>query len=608
MHIFTDLIWLLGNIIWKYVSEGWLFFVAHLYILYILYRKTWLVRMRQEIAALEAWHPYDPALPAEPDSAEIAAAASNTISAHTTTSTETTKILNEYVTECEKLGSQGLFIPMTDYSDRLDSIVDGMISELHDRTNLFLVVGIAGTLFGLFEFALNSYQELQAGDGGASNPVLKLGEHLSSSMAKAFPVGFMGLAFTLIAQIWSTGREEKLRVALSGATRRALERREKVSVSQAEVVRKAAGVIQSSMEPLKDLRVTLTETIQPVVNTFGARLDEALKLIRHQVGHLQQTTGSLQVAIAEMQNGANTLAHTAGRMEGMFQMVPQVLSDLSQMQQEQKEASRILYQSQDQQAAQLRQLGDRLDQTAAKLSDLPGRLSDDFKTSFETLGTQALDSWRKMSGGFNDNLQREYVNYIEKLQGEVEKISGNLAKAGDEWQRIGQNATTVLQQPILNLVNELRKSISGDLRSLEQTIATRYPDIVQNLDGFIGGLGDSVGKTQQIQNALDAWLQNATRAQAQLAEIQSKLGEISARLNDGRSPALDPKLVELINNSQSELKRINAGISDIRVNLPQSGDGVAGELQKANHTMVKILKSVERRGLLGRWRRSGKES
>jgi Mg2+ and Co2+ transporter CorA len=603
MNIFTELIWLLGNIIWKYVSEGWLFFGAHLYILYILYKKTWLVRMRQEIAALEAWRPYGPVAPAGPDSAEIAAA-SNAVSANTTTATETTKILNEYVTECEKLGSQGLFIPMTDYSDRLDSIVDGMISELHDRTNLFLVVGIAGTLFGLFEFALNAYQELQAGDGGASNPVLKLGEHLSGSMAKAFPVGFMGLTFTLVAQIWSTGREEELRVALSGATRRALERREKVSVSQAEVVRQASSVIQSSMEPLKDLRTTLTDTIQPVVKSFGMRLDEALRLIRDQVGHLQQTTGGLQIAIIEMQNGVNMLGKTAVGMGGLFKLVPQVLSDLSQMQSEQKEASRILYQSQDQQAAQLRQLGDRLDQTVVKLSDLPERLSENFKSSFEILGTQALDSWQKMSGGFNDNLQREYVNYIEALRVKVDEISDNLLKAGKEWERIGQNATAILQQPILDLVNELRSTISGDLRSLERTLATRYPTIIQDLDNFAERLGDSVGKTRQIQDTLDAWLLNATRAQAQLTEMQSAFGEISARLRDGQASALDGKLVELMTGNQSELKSIGERISDIGKNLPRSGDGVAGELQQANRSLEKILENVKRRRLLDRFRRS----
>src|SRR4051794_25440030 len=49
-------------------------------------------------------------------------------------------ILNSFVRECKRVGSRGTFIPMTDYSDRIDAIADGLVSAIHDRVNMFLVV------------------------------------------------------------------------------------------------------------------------------------------------------------------------------------------------------------------------------------------------------------------------------------------------------------------------------------------------------------------------------------------------------------------------------------------------------------------------------------
>src|SRR5436305_1577408 len=121
----------LGRLLSGYFDAGWPFAALHAVVLFFVVYKTWFRKIRTETKALESW---------KSDRSSIRKG-------------ETTPVLDRFVEDSEALGPQGILVPMTDYSDRLDSSVDGMVSELHDRINLLLLVGIAGSLFGLYEFA-----------------------------------------------------------------------------------------------------------------------------------------------------------------------------------------------------------------------------------------------------------------------------------------------------------------------------------------------------------------------------------------------------------------------------------------------------------------------
>src|SRR5205807_6729309 len=64
--------------------------------------------------------------------------------------------LKLFLTEAERGRNQGVLISMMDYSSRIDAIIEGMGDQLHNSANLFLIVGLAGTFFGMAEFGMRA--------------------------------------------------------------------------------------------------------------------------------------------------------------------------------------------------------------------------------------------------------------------------------------------------------------------------------------------------------------------------------------------------------------------------------------------------------------------
>src|ERR1700674_3788403 len=61
--------------------------------------------------------------------------------------------LEVFLEEADRWRVQGVVLPLSDYSDRIDSLIEGLVDRLHNAVNLFLVAGLAGTFFGMAEFA-----------------------------------------------------------------------------------------------------------------------------------------------------------------------------------------------------------------------------------------------------------------------------------------------------------------------------------------------------------------------------------------------------------------------------------------------------------------------
>jgi hypothetical protein len=127
-------------------------------------------------------------------------------------------------------------------------------SSLHSRVNLFLVVGVAGTFFALFQFALKV--------SGAGADVAK---SLREGLVLAFPVGFFGLVWTLLGHYAAFALEQELRRSVNGAIQRVMGQRQAYSHS-------VLDEISAALKPLKDLQGTLGETLQPVLESLRAEL------------------------------------------------------------------------------------------------------------------------------------------------------------------------------------------------------------------------------------------------------------------------------------------------------------------------------------------------
>src|SRR5215469_3176883 len=124
--------------------------------------------------------------------------------------------LRLFLEESERWRHQGVAVAMTDYSDRIDSFIEGLTDQLHNGVNLFLIVGLAGTFFGMAEFAR------QAPSISASADPKDVLEALKNALGHSFPVGFVGLCLTIAAHPVAAWLEARLRRATKDAVNQAL--------------------------------------------------------------------------------------------------------------------------------------------------------------------------------------------------------------------------------------------------------------------------------------------------------------------------------------------------------------------------------------------------
>src|SRR5262249_6255149 len=143
---------------------------------------------------------------------------------------------------------------------------------------------------------------------------------------------------TFLAQLLSAQPESRLRAAVAGATRLALERRKDTSVSQVEKLSQAVAAMQKAMQPLENLSATLSQGLKPVADTFGKRLDELLEMTKGQFDHTQQATQNLQETIVGLKEGVNSINAVTTRVEGLFRQLPVMLNSLATLQDRQRES------------------------------------------------------------------------------------------------------------------------------------------------------------------------------------------------------------------------------------------------------------------------------
>ncbi|MDX2044367.1 MAG: methyl-accepting chemotaxis protein [Acidobacteriota bacterium] len=587
----SDIFWAIAK---GYFFDGWFFAFVHLVVLLFL-RSSW-QSVSNAASELEMWHPKsnqsnDGGVQL-PNSGGVMLLGDG--EKPIPRASQPVSILDLYVGESEKMGAQGAFVPMGDYSDRLDSIIDGLISEMQDRTNLFLIVGIAGTLFGLFEFAFLSYSELQKSDPQAGGQLLKFGEYLSRSMSKAFPVGFMGLVLTLFAQLLSARPEGRLRAALADAARRALERRKEASVSQVENLRQAVAAMQKAMQPLENLSDTLTRGLDPVRETLGERLGELLGLVKEQFDQMQQTNQNLQEAVGKLQGGVNSFGTVTTRMEDSFRQLPAMLDSLSALQNRQRESIEAFDEQVAARLQEAQKLDDVLKEAIRNFGQMPQQLAGDFKEAFNGLGNEALDAWDNYSGEYTKNLQAVYQNFLHSINGSANDVKNGLNEAANEWLRLAQNAESILKEPMRDVFATVRKDVAEDLRNLDRVVAQRYPQAAQDITLFTERLSGLLEQTNQLQGALAVWLTSARESGVQIQSLNRELIQSFNRLPSAAHSGLDPEMFQLLLSNAQQTQVVGQLLREMQKQLVRLENGVYEEMQNATHHLAGLRRDFNR--------------
>ena len=511
-----------------YLVEAWPFALMHLVVILFILRNLYVLRRERKVLG----------------QLEEASAADHTLAA----------VLAQFQRDSKRLGRQGFIIPLTDFSDRLDARTEELIGGLRDLVNILLIIGIAGTMFGVFEFAAGAAGRLSVSGGAeglAASPAIinGLAELLAKSMAKAFPVGIVGLLLTFIFQVIAGRSAQQLQNALSDATQKALQERTQHIVSPTEQLAEAAREVRESLTPLRDLQLTLSDTLQPIVESFGERLDKALQGIDQQLSSIREVTTEVKAATGSLAEGVDALSKQTGQFERLVSEIPRIAEATVALQEEARkaladtadavakaaqaagEASRAAKQAADHVEGipesvrtALRGIAEQLDadfkptlaaleEGAQALGQAPDEITTRLQPALDAFGKRAQVSWRQASTAFVQGVQNEHIQFLTKTGSAVEQATSALKQASDDLARLATN----WDKRILPAVEQTAKDV----------LVAQYPEALQKIKEVSLALEAAAGPVAagtQAAEQLTSRLRNVYEALERLTEVRVPRG------------------------------------------------------------------------------------
>jgi len=528
---------LAARLLRSYAFDAWPFGVLHLVVIAYLVRS--ILRLRDETETLSTW---------DPAAADAVGAAA---------------VLSRFIRDSANLGERGFIVPITDYSDRLDAEVENLVSEVADRTNMLLLVGIAGTLFGVFEFASRTMHV-------RGDVLAQIGEILAESMAKAFPVGFVGLMLMLVFQLALGGPVARLHRAASEATTRALEHRGVVSRTLAETI---ASSIAESMRPVSTLGETVSERLQPVVSALGERLEQSLSLVRLQFGEIDRSTQRFIEATGHLSDSANAMTNTSGRLEELLKSTPKVLANTDRVQQLHKDLLERLGKSFAEHVENANGIADVLQRVRASAEGLPEelvrQLAAGMQPMFERLATDAAATWETLSQELGGELRQAHQDFVRQTAEDIAGVYKSVRGAADQWQRLGDDSRTLISEPLQRTLDTIEASSAqalGTVAEVARSVATAGAGLDRLPEAF------------------------AERTAGSIAPVFAKLAEES--LGEWRKLAsvvhadMQRELSEFVYQSRQEVDRTNVALQEAAAEMRRVTEGAHASLTEPITTAI----------------------
>jgi ABC-type transporter Mla subunit MlaD len=553
-----------------YFVAAWPFFIVHLYVfIQVLRLRRDIVK---EIDALRDWNDRR----GDGVGSECVAA------------------LKQFVDQSERLGSHGVLVPMTDFSDRLDSYVNGQIESLHSRVNLFLIVGVAGTFFAMFGFAWNAVQNL-------GNPA-KLSESLAFSLSQAFPVGFVGLALTFFGHFFAFALEKRFRRAVNLATQYAM-------AARSEAITGIHDRIENALRPLFGLQQTLEQTLTPVIEGFRTNLNQTSELLQQQIQPLREAIGGFGRAVANLEQPSSALLEAAtiipaslGQVNVLHKESLQQLQETSRVVESLsgtvKDSSDSLLSA----AVELRQtpaliagqLGEGIAQLTAVASDGCDKVVQKFDQGLSRMSLASTQAWTDIAGNLGSQFEQVRAplsDAASRLQATCDHLAGvpNYTREQVEAlvQGIGASTTETMQRLATDVNSTWNETGIRFVTETQRHIAAS----VDSMSESMRDTGQTVREAAQNLGHLSINAQAAVR-EAFLAGNQVVVQQLQPHVTQAVMGLQEylPAAVENLHRAEDHSK----ALVDSAAQLPGHIGGVVGELNSAADRWSQLLQQIER--------------
>jgi len=496
---------LIQRLLASYVFDAWPFAILHCIVLLFLARSV--LSVIRHTAELREWSPSV--------ATEDGAAA----------------VLSSFIRDSESLGQRGLVVPITDYSDRLDAEVENLVDEVSERSNLLLLVGIAGTLFGVFELAWRASVVNR-------DRLSEIGLLLSESMAKAFPVGFVGLMLMLVFQFSLALPLARLHRTASDAMRRALEHRGTVSRTLAESI---SDSIAESMKPVSTLGNTVSEHLQPAVTSLGQHLEQWLSLVKLQFGDIDQSTQRFLEATANLQQSSSALTDSSSRLEDLFRAVPKVLARTEKIQNLHDSAMEELTTSMRRDLALVDAAAESLKRLQDGLSELPNTFAERAAVAiapvFERVAIESSKTWRDLVQVVAVDIQRDYAEFIASSREELKSTNSEMRALSESMRQLAETALASMTEPLQTALDTARREATATLAEVGEFVRERYPALRDDMSSFRRAMSDIVKTLTMLNGRLSKKGPRAASIDKERDELSKALHSIASELQTRNKPA-----------------------------------------------------------------------
>jgi hypothetical protein len=596
MDILKELLgslYLLGQLILNYFTYGAPFAVLHALVAVMLVRQTWYRKIRVETQALERWEPRARSGPAGPDGTFEAEAFAPRVSG----TAETTRILDEFVADCDKLGGQGFFIPMTDFSDRLDSIVDGITAEMHDRTNLFILVGVAGTLLGIFEFAFQSQVVINTTGGDPAKTLPGLSDALTRSMSQAFPVGFVGLLLTFFSQVIASFPERRLRTALADATGKALAAREGASRSHANALQDSVKTMQETMgssvklmseamQPLANLQNTLGEFVKPTMDELREHLGKSLELVRAQFDEIQKTNAGTQKIVesamlavgslnAVVENMIGQAEQTRAANEEAVRGIRTVNEETVRGMRQQQATLAVFHDTLTANLERVELLNDTVAKAAEGVESLPARVQVAASEALDGVARETVTAWRGMSDELKDLVVVQHENLLDGLTEQAQKVHDSLHAASSELEGVASRVKSSVE------------GLAGLPERLDAEMKTVFGNITGNSNAYWNERTDdfTAKMSSQQVNFLGVIREKSEDVEQSLGKASDSLTDVAKRMDVILGDSLKAAIKEVKEEMGTGLRQVNRVLMEkypeVSAHVLELSDGLGKAVEKS---------------------------
>jgi predicted nucleic acid-binding Zn-ribbon protein len=451
--------------------------------------------------------------------------------------------LRLYLTESDRWRHQGVAVAMTDYSDRIDSFIEGLTDQLHNGVNLFLIVGLAGTFFGMAEFAR------QAPSLSANTDAKDVLEALRLALGHSFPIGFVGLCLTIIAHPIAGWFEAQLRQATKDAVNHALKLRtaalnqndlgiaeelrklpKVLAAAVAEELNKLPAVLPAAvtqvygsmldqLKPLLEIpqaiRASQKEVIEPLKEIFA----ESHKEWRETVTKLAKQSSRTAEAIEHLEAPINALTSKIGQITDLVDASEQAVNRINARS---EEVATLLASVQGQIALVV--------QAVASVTTDLGGIPDKIRVQLFQASEDLITAIRE----YYERLNIDYVTSIRDLASanatEITTASGRAAKsvelAAESLRISADSMTPEIRKAITDGADHLR----SHLEAFNRAFSENFPAAVEKLQQTLGSASEQINNGRHVLESMATSATSSAEHARAWAEVEARLAALQGEL------------------------------------------------------------------------------